>query len=75
MLCVAIEALCIGLHRLKKKQDIVIADHSVLNEHSHPLAMMSGNGCRLPLSDEVVSVRYGRLKDKISQRASLAQTH
>lgn len=50
---------------VKKKQDIVIADHSVLNEHSHPLAMMSGNGCRLPLSDEVVSVRYGRLKDKI----------
>ncbi|MEJ6473479.1 tRNA lysidine(34) synthetase TilS [Pseudoalteromonas piscicida] len=48
-----------------KKRDIVIEDHSKLTELSVPVAKLSGKGCRLPDCDEVVSIRYGRLNDKI----------
>ena len=46
-------------------EDITEVNVAELTAHSQPLAIMPGKGCRAPYDHEQVSVRFGRLQDKI----------
>lgn len=48
-----------------QKHDIETVNLNELSGQSTPVAMQTGKGLRKPFSDEIVSIRYGRLKDKI----------
>ena len=55
-------------------EDITEVNVAELTAHSQPLAIMSGKGCRAPYDYEQVSVRFGRLQDKIKPCTKLALT-
>ncbi|RZG07758.1 tRNA lysidine(34) synthetase TilS [Pseudoalteromonas sp. CO348] len=48
-----------------QKHDIETVNLNELSGQSTPVALQTGKGVRKPFTDEIVSIRYGRLKDKI----------
>lgn len=48
-----------------QKHDIETVNLNELSGQSTPVAIQTGKGVRKPFTDEIVSIRYGRLKDKI----------
>ncbi|MEK0158919.1 tRNA lysidine(34) synthetase TilS [Pseudoalteromonas piscicida] len=53
----------------RQKHDIEAVNLNELSGQSTPVAIQTGKGIRRPFADEIVSIRYGRLKDRIKPQS------